>query len=75
LSIHSMGFGFAIALYALFEVAIYFITTPRPNDIIEFMSSSIYIAGFVIPNIMLSVVAFWWLIREKPARQTSLDVC
>ncbi|MFY7700613.1 MAG: hypothetical protein ACOVQH_10120 [Burkholderiaceae bacterium] len=75
MSIHSMGFGFAIALYALFEVAIYFITTPRPNDIIEFMSSSIYIAGFVIPNIMLSVVAFWWLIREKPARQNSLDVC
>ena len=75
MSIHSMGFVFAIALYALFEVAIYFITTPRPNDIIEFMSSSIYIAGFVIPNIMLSVVAFWWLIREKPARQNSLDVC
>ena len=64
-SIHLMAFLLAVLLFAVIEAAIYFITTPRPNSIAEFIGSSLYIPGFVIPHIMVSALVFWLMVRDR----------
>jgi hypothetical protein len=71
--LHLLAFLLALAVVALLEATIYAITTPRPTDFFELLSSSLIIAGFVIPNVMLSAVVFWMIVRPSSDRRMPLD--
>jgi hypothetical protein len=62
-TIHGIAFLLAVAVFLLLETAAYFVAAERA-DFFEFSRMSLIVAGFVIPNIMLSALVFWWMIRE-----------
>jgi len=62
-----------VALHALLEAAIYGVTTPRPTDLLGFVASSLPLVAFLLPNIMLSAVVFWMMIRDRPDRPTPIE--
>lgn len=72
-SIHLMGCMLALAIIALLEVAGYYVTTPRPESLLEFFGASLYLTGFILPNVMLSSLVFWLMIRERAQQQDMLE--
>lgn len=74
-SIHLLAFVLAVLFFAALEAAIYGVTTPRPASIAEFISSTLYIPGFVIPHIMVSALVFWLMVRERSALIELPDTC
>lgn len=66
-TIHGIAFLLAVAVFLLLETAAYFVAAERA-DFFELLRMSLIVAGFVIPNIMLSALVFWWMIREGSNR-------
>lgn len=70
-SIHLIGCLSALAIIALLELAGYYVTTPRPENLFDFFEGTLYLTGFIFPNVMLSSLVFWLMIRD-PAQQQDL---
>lgn len=71
-TIHGVAFLLAVGVFLLLETAVYFVTAGR-SDFPELLRMSLIVAGFVIPNIMLSALAFWWMIREGTNRHEMFE--
>ena len=66
-TIHGIAFLLGVAVFLLLETAVYFVAAERA-DFFEFLRMSLIVAGFVVPNIMLSALVFWWMIRDGSNR-------
>lgn len=63
-SIHLMGLVAALATFVLLEVAAYYAPT-WPDNLLGLSGPSLYLSGFMIPNVMLSALVFWLMIRDS----------
>jgi|GEM_PF-6055576 len=54
--LYLLGLLIACGTFATLETRVYFVTTPKPPNVFEYAISSLYRGGFVISNIMLSVL-------------------
>lgn len=64
-SIHLMGLLLALAVIAILEFAACCVPAVLRDNFFGLSGPSLYLSGFMIPNVMLSALVFWLMIRDS----------